>query len=250
MGMKCAGRSAFRLGGFLLGVALVLLVVACNGGGAGREPAGDVTEGPTDAGTPAATATPTVSPEAGGGTRLPAFPTASPWPPPEPRDSDTHDAGEAASPLPTVSLEELSAIGGDPPPGDGEIDPCSLVTKAEAERIIEQQVVDVWRHAHFFRVCEYFSDVDAEPFGSAVIRVERGLSEDEFEEEIEEIESGEMGVPKAKAVSGIGDAAYSVGPLLWVYQESTMLVITVVVKERPELDAAKEVAQIALRRLP
>jgi hypothetical protein len=212
--MRCERLKAFRLERFLLVIVAGLAFVACDGGG-NRESVDDEIEGPTSAAT---------------------------------------FADATATPLPTVSPEELSAIDGDPPRESG-TDPCSLVTKAEVEEIIEQQVVDVWRDAHFWfggsYVCEYFSNGD--PFGSATIRLESGLAEDEFEEEIDEmnaeIEAG-LDVPKARAISGIAEAAYSFGPVLWVYQEGTMLAVTVIVKNDPDLGAAKELASIALRRLP
>jgi len=206
--MKCSGRSAFLLESLLLCVMAGLVFVACNGGGASREPAGD--------------------------TRRPTLPTASPWPRPtlptgQPQSAGTPEAGDAEAPLPTVSPEELSAVGGDPP-RPGEIDACSLVTKAEVEQIIEQQVVDVWRHTYYFgetNICEYFSD--GEPFGSAVIRLESGVSE----ERLQELEFAER-FPS----SGV-----------FVYDENTILWIAVIVKDDPDPGAEKKLASIALQRL-
>jgi hypothetical protein len=156
----------------------------------------------------------------------------------------------AATPLPTLSPEELSAIGGDPPPPPGEIDPCTLVTKAEAEEILEQPVVEVWRHSHFFgggNICEWTSGL-GELFSSIFLRLDTGYSEQEFVEIYESME--EAGYPTLRPVSGFGDSAYAWGAVLYVFKGDTLIHFPVIVKDEPSLKAAKELAKIALQRWP
>jgi hypothetical protein len=155
----------------------------------------------------------------------------------------------AATPLPTVSPEELSAIGGDPPPPKGEIDPCTLITKAEAEAILELPAADVWRHTHFFgggNICEWTSGL-GEPFSSIFLRLDAGYSEEELLNFYDRTE-GYFGTPQE--VSGIGDAAYSLGEILDVVVGDIKLGLAVIVKDEPRLKAAKELAKIALQRWP
>ena len=143
-----------------------------------------------------------------------------------------------------ITPEELKEVGGDPP-RDGEIDPCSLVTRAEVEEILQDSLVDVYRHSSPTVLCEYFND--GEPFGSATIRLDTAVSEAEVQKEIEIGE--QLGGSRAREVLGLGDAAFALGPLLYVYEGDTLLLVTVIVEERPDLEAAKELALKALTRL-
>ncbi len=162
-----------------------------------------------------------------------------------PAREDTVAALDEGSPVVAVAQEELDVIGGDAPTA-GETDPCSLVTKGEVEKILEQPVGDVFRHSRPTVLCEYFTEED--PFGSATIRLDAGVSKAEFREEVELAEV--IGGSEAEEVSGIGDAAFAADPLLYVYKEEALLLVTVIVRETPDLDAAKELALIALQRLP
>ena len=261
--MKSDAASALRTGGVYLCVMVGLVFVACNGGGAGGEPAGDLTEGSGNEDTPTATASPAVSPEPEDHVGRATIPTASPWPRPtfptgEPQGSGILEAEDVtASPLPPVSPEELSDIGGDAPPPEGEIDPCTLVTKAEAEEILELGVADVWRHTHFFgggNICEWSSHVMAsferdEPFSSIFLRLDAGFSEEEFLEFRKDID-GIGCFSGTRRVEGIGDSAYASGPTLDVFKGDTKLGLAVIVKDEPSLKAAKKVGLIALRRWP
>jgi hypothetical protein len=162
-----------------------------------------------------------------------------------PAEEETSEARHEGSPVVTVAQEEPEEIGGDAPK-EGETDPCSLVTKGEVEEILEQPVGDIYRHWRPTVLCEYFTEED--PFGSATIRLDAGVSQAEFQEEVELAEV--LGGSEAEEVSGIGDAAFAAGPLLYVYKEETLLLVVVAVREAPDLDAAKELALIALQRLP
>ena len=118
-------------------------------------------------------------------------------------------------------------------------------------------MVEVWRHTHFFgggNICEWSSDIMAhidhgEPFSSIFLRLDVGLSEEEFLKFQEDLE--ELGYfPEMRRVAGIGDSAYAQESGLDVFKGDTKIGLGVVVKDEPDLDAAKEVALIALRRWP
>jgi hypothetical protein len=151
------------------------------------------------------------------------------------------------TPLPTVSPDELSTIGGDPPPPAGEIDPCTLITKAEAEEILELPVADVWRHTHFGsgNICEWYSR--GNPRSSIFLRLDSGYAADELMA-IYRMEG--FGWGELQTLSGIGDSAYTLDEELLVFEQGTLFSFLVVVKDEPSLKAAKELALIALRRLP
>lgn len=127
----------------------------------------------------------------------------------------------------------------------GEIDPCSLVTREVLAAIIGQPVQDIYRHQRPTLLCEYFSD---EPFSSATIRVEANISNGEVEQEKELAEV--LGGESAEAVSGLGDTAFAIGPLMYVQQGDTLLLLAVVTQESPNLEAAMMLAKEALKRLP
>ncbi len=162
-----------------------------------------------------------------------------------PAGQETSEARDRASPVVPVAQEELDVIGGDAPTA-GETDPCSLIMKGEVEKVLEQPVGDVFRYSQPTVLCEYFTEED--PLRSVTIRLEPGVSQAEFREEIELAEA--TAGSEAEEVSGIGDAAFEAGPFLYVYEEGALLVVTVIVRETPDLNAAKELALIALQRLP
>jgi len=88
-----------------------------------------------------------------------------------------------------------------------------------------------------------------EPFSSIFLRLDVGLSEEEFLKFQEDLE--ELGYfPEMRRVAGIGDSAYAQESGLDVFKGDTKIGLGVVVKDEPDLDAAKEVALIALRRWP
>jgi hypothetical protein len=165
---------------------------------------------------------------------------------PAPTGGETPQANEQGQAEGPVPREELEEVGGDPPQ-EGEIDPCSLATKAEVEDILDEPVADTYRHTSPTVLCEWFSD-EAASFGSVTIRLETGVSEDGLEDEIGFAE--QLGGSKAEVVPDIGDSAYSVGPLLYAYAGDTLLIIAVIAHSNPELEGAKELAPRALARLP
>ena len=162
-----------------------------------------------------------------------------------PADQGAPQGEGHVAPLATVPPEQLEEIGGDPA-RQGQTDPCSLLTKAEVEEVLQQPVAEIYRHTRPTVLCEYF--VEGEPFGSVTIRLGGTVSEAEFQSEIELAE--ELGGSEATEVSGIGDLAFAVGPLLYVYQEGALLLTAAIVRGKTDLDGAKEVALIALHRLP
>lgn len=147
----------------------------------------------------------------------------------------------------TFAEGELTHVSGDQAI-PGQIDPCSLVTRDEVAVILGGQVDDPYRHMRPTVLCEYSSDPDQPDFSSATIRVEHLSSPDELTKELEV--AAKLGGDKPQTVSDTGDAAYSVGPLLYVQKGSTLLPLAVIVRDAPDLDAAKDIAQLALTRLP
>jgi hypothetical protein len=156
-------------------------------------------------------------------------------------DASTNDV-VADQPVGTIHPENLVDIEGDASVS-GEIDPCSLVTKAEVEDVLGQKVNEVYRHS---ALCEYIADEAS--FGSANIRVETNVSEEERMSSLEVLE--QVGQTGAEELPGLGDFAYSIGPTVYIARGSTTLLVLVGKDESPNLDAAKVLASKAFARLP
>lgn len=144
----------------------------------------------------------------------------------------------------TIPAGELTEVQGDRAKS-GEIDPCSLVTNEEVAEIVGQPVQETYRHQSPTVLCEYIS---REPFSSANIRVEASISDEKVQQERELAEA--VGGESAETVSGLGDTAFAVGPLLYVREGDTLLILIVATQGSPNLDAAKILADVALKRLP
>ncbi|HSP54107.1 MAG TPA: hypothetical protein VLS25_00835 [Dehalococcoidia bacterium] len=149
------------------------------------------------------------------------------------------------SPLPAIPAIEILDVGGDPASEIDGIDPCTLVRRSEVEDVLGDAVADVYRHSRPTVLCEFFTAAEG-PFGSATVRVEHldKAGELESERQLAELLGGAV-----QDVSGFGDEAFSVGPLLYIRQADWMILATVVVKEKPSLEAAKQVASLALARI-
>ncbi len=139
----------------------------------------------------------------------------------------------------------------------GKIDPCALITKAEAEKVLGEAVSEPKEETigEVVKSCTYYAAAVSTKYVSIVART--GISKEDFEAEANAT-AGLMGGATPTAVSGVGDQAISVPPILWVLKGDVRLTVltnldidfTVPENAAKVLETEKELAKKALGRLP
>ena len=152
----------------------------------------------------------------------------------------------AAEETQTPAGEETQISGATPEPSAGEIDPCALVTKEEAEAIVGESLGDpLVTITELLATCLY-STLD---FDSVYVGVLIYDSEDNAEGGFEVA----LDINDYPEVEGIGDRAYDSRPLgdITVLKGKYELSVDVSVEDTDaDFETAKDVAAKAVDRLP
>jgi hypothetical protein len=140
-------------------------------------------------------------------------------------DSSTQ---ETRTPAATASAGETQTPATTAQPAAGELDPCALLTKADAEAIVGASLGEPdMQTAGPFETCIYTNDA-----GTYVqVQVSSGVyTESTFDDAMQA--AAEQIDIEAKPVSGLGDKAYWLSGILWVQKGDVSLNVLV---ETPEL---------------
>ena len=125
--------------------------------------------------------------------------------------------------------------------GNGEIDACALVTKAEAEEVLGQPVSEPTSQPFGGATCTYLP-AEAPTSGAVSIIVLTGVSKDEFHEHVE---------AGADPVPDVGDEAFWHGFVLSVLKGDVEFVLGVKLPAGDNaLEAAKGLALKVVERIP
>jgi len=144
----------------------------------------------------------------------------------------TPAAQQTRTPAATPSAQQTQAPAETPKPSAGAIDPCALVTKADAEAILGRSLGEPERGTIGpFETCNYgegtFSDNVQVQVSSELYTLSG------FDDGMKA--AAELVDAEAKPVSGLGDKAYSIGEVLYVQKGDVTLNFLVATPKLTEL---------------
>lgn len=135
-------------------------------------------------------------------------------------EESTVPAQATATPAGTPSAGETQAPAATAQPAAGELDPCALVTKSDAEAILHISLGEPERQTVGpFETCIYSDGT----LGNYVqVQVSSGVYTQSTFDDAMEAAAEELDI-EAEPVSGVGDKAYGLAGVLWVQKDDVTL---------------------------